>query len=918
MSDPTYSAARGISLMVYEQQVRVGASHEVALDRAIAAATAVYPEVVDLVFQADIATSVVISVGPAIQLTAGDDHRPWLRERKRDVSWTLWDRYRQYLLTVRMMPPPVIDRLDEVSDQILGLLEDPLTKGRQFDRRGLVMGQVQSGKTTNYSALINKALDSGYRLVVVLAGQLNNLRSQTQTRLDEEVLGFDTALAESTAADHGRFGVGLVRGFAEARMVGSLTTSEEAGDFNSKRARTRVDAGGGTPFVLVVKKNGRVLKHLVEYLRDHSPYSKREPLTGRTIVPDVPLLVIDDEADQATVNTSEMPVDEHGKVIDDYNPTTINRLIRQLLQCFTQTAYVGYTATPFANIFIHDDAIHADYGEDLFPRSFIVSLRAPENYVGPERLLGIPEGEPMPIFRMVEDQDLMVPDRHRIDHVPNELAPSLERAIQTFFLATAERRLRGQSTSHNSMLIHVTRFVGVQNRISDLVKEYVTRIQRRFRYGEGADTHTVLAELADVWRDFESTSSMLGATVSSWTAIEHELPRVLDLTTVRAINGSSSDLLDYRENEGTGISVIAVGGDKLSRGLTLEGLTVSYFLRASQMYDTLMQMGRWFGYRDGYADLIRIHTTPDLQRAYEHIARASEELRQEFEYMVSIGATPREFGLRVRAHPTMMITSPLKMRQGERLRLSYQGDISESTVFDKASATITSNLQATEHLLTSLREPRSTTTGNLVWDSVPVNHVLDFLERFVTHRLAPRADSRRLASFIRAQNKQVPNELTAWTVALISKDGVQAGQKFLLAGRSIGLTDRTAIQGGTSPPLLLDRFTIRRLLSPPDEGIDLSAPERKRALEITEMYRTQAGKAFDPTGPPSGKAIRQARPASRGLLLIYPLNPVSYMLPSDLVPIGIGLSFPTSNSGATIEYVVNRIWRDEEPDYELL
>jgi hypothetical protein len=917
MSNSTYVAARGIALMVYEEQVRGEASHDVALARAIAAATAVYPEVVDLVFQADVATSVVISVGPAIQLTAGDDHRPWLRERKQDVNWTLWDRYRQYLLTVRMMPPPVIDRLDEVSDQILGLLEDPHIKGRQFDRRGLVMGQVQSGKTTNYSALINKALDSGYRLVVVLAGQLNNLRSQTQTRLDEEVLGFDTALAESTAADHGRFGVGLVRGFAEARMVGSLTTSEEIGDFNSKRARTRVDAGGGTPFVLVVKKNGRVLKHLVEYLRDHSPYSKKEPVSGRTIVPDVPLLVIDDEADQATVNTSDMPVDEHGKVIDDYNPTTINRLIRSLLQCFTQTAYVGYTATPFANIFIHDDAVHADYGEDLFPRSFIVSLRAPENYVGPERLLGIPDGEPMPVFRIVDDQDRMVPDRHRIDHVPTELAPSLERAIQTFFLATAERRLRGQSTKHNSMLIHVTRYVAVQNRVTDLVKEYVTRIQRRFRYGEGADTHTVVAELAEMWRDFEATSATLGTRVSNWSDIESELPRVLDLTTIRAINGSSSDLLDYRQNEGTGISVIAVGGDKLSRGLTLEGLTVSYFLRASQMYDTLMQMGRWFGYRDGYADLIRIYTTPDLLRAYEHIARASEELREEFEYMVSIGATPREFGLRVRAHPTMMITSPMKMRQGERLRLSYQGDISESTVFDKSDTIIRSNLQAVGHLLEPLPKPQTTTTGNLVWDSVPVSHVLNFLERFATHRLAPRADSRRLASFVRAQNKQVPGELTEWTIALISKRGAAPDQQVTLAGHSIGLTDRAAVQGGPKTPLL-DRFTIRRLLSPLDEAIDLNEVEMARALDLTEMYRTEAGKTFVRSDPPSGKAIRQARPAKRGLLLLYPLMPSNYELASELVPIGIGLSFPTSNSGATIEYVVNRVWRDEEPDYELL
>jgi hypothetical protein len=571
-ADPTYATARGIALMVYDQQAQAGVAHDAAFDRAIAAAAAVYPAVVDDGFRRDIATSVVISVGPAVQLTAGDDHRPWLRERRQDLTWTLWRRYRQYLLTVRRLPPAVIDRLDEVSDQILGLLEDPTGKGRQFDRRGLVMGQVQSGKTTNYSALINKALDAGYRLVVVLAGQHNNLRSQTQMRLDEEVLGFDTALAESTAADQGRFGVGLVSGFAEARMVGSLTTSEESGDFNSKRARTRVDAGGSTPFVLVVKKNGAVLKHLVEYLRDHSPYSKHEPTSGRTIVPDVPLLLIDDEADQASVNTGELPTDAEGKLTDDYNPTTINRRIRELLQCFTQSAFVGYTATPFANIFIHEDAPHTEYGEDLFPRSFIVSLPSPENYVGPERMLGIPDGEPMPVFCHVADAESMVPDRHKKEHYPKELASSLEEAIRAFLLATAERRLRGQTTVHNSMLIHITRFVDVQNRITELVRDYVARIRRRFHYGEGAEAHTVLAQFEALWRTFQTTSAALDSKCSSWNDVATELPRVIDLTTVRAINGSSSDLLDYRENERTGINLIAVGGDKLSRGLTLSSL----------------------------------------------------------------------------------------------------------------------------------------------------------------------------------------------------------------------------------------------------------------------------------------------------------------------------------------------------------
>jgi hypothetical protein len=916
MATPSeYNTARGIALMVYEQAVRASEPHEAALERCFGVAASAFPDVDSEAFRHDIATSVVINVGPAIEMIGKEDHQPWLRAKKQDLDWVLWNRYRQYLLTVRKLPPPVIERLDEVSDQILGLLEDPSTVGRQFDRRGLVMGQVQSGKTTNYSALVNKALDSGYRLVVVLAGQHNNLRSQTQSRLDEEVLGFDTALAESTAADHGRFGVGLVPGYA-APMVGSLTTSDENGDFNSTRARTRVDAGGKTPFVLVVKKNGSVLKRLVEYLRDHSPYSKHEPASGRTIVPDVPLLVIDDEADQASINTADLPTDEDGNPLDDYDPTKINRLIRELLFCFTQSAYVGYTATPFANIFIHDAAPLPNAGEDLFPRSFIISLRAPENYVGPERLLGIPDGVPMPVFRVIDDADSMIPDRHRKTHVPTALAPSLKEAIHAFLLATAARRVRGQATAHNSMLIHVTRFVAVQLQLRDLVNEYLTQIRRRLQYGEGKAKTTFIEQLEELWRrDFEPTTLELDGEPTDWTAISTDIPRVIDLTTVRAINGSSADLLDYRENAETGINVIAVGGDKLSRGLTLEGLTISYFLRASKMYDTLMQMGRWFGYRDNYADLVRLYTTDQLYSAYRHIAAATEELREEFEYMVSIGATPKDFGLRVRAHPTMMVTSPFKMRQGERLRLSYQGDVSETTLFDRELQVISSNLAATDRFITGLGPVSAVRSDNFLWFGVEAETIINFLDQFRTHRSAPRADSKRLASFVRVQNRQVPPELLEWTVALISKRDGTAHRVFPVeGGRKIFLTLRKRSDDRSAP----SRFTIQRLLSPTDELLDLSEEERVRAADLTRTRAIADAREYDPDKPPSGKAIRAVRPPQRGLMLLYPLDPASYDLPEDAVPVGLGISFPESASGATIEYVVNRIWKDDEPDYELL
>ena len=151
----------------------------------------------------------------------------------------------------------------------------------------------------------------------------------------------------------------------------------------------------------------------------------------------------------------------------------------------------------------------------------------------------------------------------------------------------------------------------------------------------------------------------------SWEEVSSQLPDVVSDIQVRMINGTAKDALDYSEYEGAGLKVIAIGGDKLARGLTLEGLCVSYFLRASRMYDTLMQMGRWFGYRPGYLDLCRLYTTPDLSEWFGHIADAAEELREEFDIMAATGATPREYGLKVQSHPVLMVNLKAKDEVGE-------------------------------------------------------------------------------------------------------------------------------------------------------------------------------------------------------------------------------------------------------------
>ena len=271
----------------------------------------------------------------------------------------------------------------------------------------MVVGQVQSGKTSNYTGLICKAVDAGYKVIIVLAGIHNSLRSQTQLRLDEGFLGRDTQVKRAYEEGIAPLGVGNIRLNNKKLIVHSATSSEEKGDFNNRVAnKLGLIPGGHDPILMVVKKNKSVLTNLVKWA-----LSTVTEQAGKRIMRDVPLLVIDDEADHASINTKLM-LDENGKSVDDDNVTAINGLIRKLLNSFEQSAYIGYTATPFANIFIYPNSLSNKHCTDLFPRSFIINLPAPSNYIGPAQVFGL-EAEPaidleevrgLDIIREINDQ----------------------------------------------------------------------------------------------------------------------------------------------------------------------------------------------------------------------------------------------------------------------------------------------------------------------------------------------------------------------------------------------------------------------------------------------------------------------------------------------------------------------------------
>lgn len=313
------------------------------------------------------------------------DHIPWLPDRKAEINWDFWNRYRRYLEEEKGWSPATVDRLEQLTDSILERLEEP-QRSEDWSRRGMVVGQVQSGKTSNYTGLICKAVDAGYKLIVVLAGLHNSLRSQTQLRLDEGFLGWDSQNSRAFDTGNRFIGVGLILTGTQLRAL-PVTSSSEKGDF-SKRIADQCGAtpGGTDPILMVVKKNKTVLNNLVKWALT---WAKQDSRMGRKIIKDCPLFIIDDEADNASVNTKEVMLDEVGIPYEEQEATAINKLIRQLLHSFEKTAYVGYTATPFANIFIHPQVKSSEHGEDLFPRHFIVNLPAPSNYVGPVQVFGL-------------------------------------------------------------------------------------------------------------------------------------------------------------------------------------------------------------------------------------------------------------------------------------------------------------------------------------------------------------------------------------------------------------------------------------------------------------------------------------------------------------------------------------------------
>ena len=877
----------------------------------------------------------------------------WLPARRGQLDWKFWSRYRTYLAQ-QSYPEDVLARLDSSTDRVLGLMGDPKREG-SWDRRGLVVGLVQSGKTSHYVGAINKAIDAGYKVIVVLTGFTESLRVQTQDRLEKGVLGYSLRTDPNDKKRNVAVPCGVELITPIRPRVDSVTTGKN--DFKTDIAKNFAIQVGGNPIIFVIKKNASVLKNLLQWVTNFGTDTDPD---GNTYVSGIPLMVIDDESDVGSIDTKKGAIDQLGMVNEDHDPTKINKQIRKLLSLFDQSSYVGYTATPFANVLIHDqktagvdDEDGLLIGEDLFPRSFIVSLPTPSNHVGPTTVFGSanPDDQDnagLPIIREVTDTQLgkdkteqWMPESHKTSHIPvyhgqERIPPSLREAILSFILAVSARNLRGDANKHNSMLIHVTRFTDVQHRVFEQVEMALQDVLQRIR--DNSDGGKILKELRNIWESGEGSftettkeiakrpATTFQNPVHTWQDINSQILEAAGSIEVRKINGPSGDL-EY-DSYKDGLTVIAIGGDKLARGLTLEGLSVSYFLRCSRMYDTLMQMGRWFGYRPRYLDLCRLYTTEDLSDWFAHIADATEELRDEFDLMANSGCTPKEFGLKVRSHPTMMVTSAVKMRDGKSLQISFQGTLAQTIDFRRSNEVINQNWDAAKRMIHSAEvdhgvvpaEPRP---NAVLWADVPGKLVSEFLESYSGHSAARTVKAAVIKKYI---DSQIENGgLRKWTILL--SGGRSATQNAQLgSGARVRRLDRDWYIQGTSKKELIesDHYRIKVLISPSDERIDLNQSEISEALRIDiadweASDEIRKGKKVRRPDSPNGRFVRQVRSSENGLLILYPLsNDDGKADDTDNPTLGFAVSFPTVTAlGDTpITYIVGNIYQQLEMDID--
>lgn len=796
-------------------------------------------------------STIPTKLGVTLVLDGGSSsHKKWLEIADR-TNWNFEKRFKEYLSEELDYGSEVVDDINNAADKILSKLENPKKEG-VWRRQGLVFGNVQSGKTTSYSALINKAADAGYKRIIILGGLTKHLRAQTQIALEKFFVGVKTRT--KIQPEEGPVGVGLLTDYN--LKVTSITNRDDNGDFRKKTLEGILNVNfSNDPMLFVVQKNKTTLENLIKFF-DQKNCNEGE---------DFPLLLIDDECDNGSVNTNKQ----------DRNPTQLNNAIRILLSLFKRSAYIAYTATPFANIFINPESSQIKYtfkgkvlrdengdiiwefnrntpvqkleevekifqAKDLFPEDFIVNLPSNNNYIGAKKLFNIPDDldesadtEPLPVVRTFEndilygDTELIrlerewIPPRHKTTHTfkynndPYEMSPTLKYAIKSFFLSIAAKNIRVDKNDHNTMLINITNWKDTQQQVVELVNNEIIDLKAAIK----GNFPSIMKEFQEIWeKDFQKTTVRINEMldeglidlnqeinfeVYSWEKIKEQLiSHSIEKIEIHKVYGNNKDVLLYEPYKDVGLNVIAIGAIKLSRGLVLENLTISYFKRPAKQYDTLLQMGRWFGYRPNYFDLCRLMLDESLLERFEKSAWASELLKKDFEVMIGSGGTPRDWGHRVRTFPEadqLIPTSKNKMLSATVYNLSFAGLQKQTTRWNLENDLCKKNILNLEKLIQHLDIKKIYQTDKMksrkyfhLWKDVNSKVLKDFLQDYESPLLIEKnARKNELIEFINKCNQE--GKIKTWDIYI---KGIESEKDlYELGGIKINLLERNPFSG---------------------------------------------------------------------------------------------------------------------------
>lgn len=785
-----------------------------------------------------------------------------------------WNNYMQYLIKEGKLDRNSLNKLrNETLVNLMNCLGDPLVKSsKQLVRRGLVVGDVQSGKTATYIGLMCKAADAGYKAIIVLAGTTESLRKQTQQRVEEGLIGYTIESAQNgrqLLTNIKKIGVGKFRS-SDSKTPTSFASRDD--DFRGDKNKTIATLGSQSSIcVFVIKKNKTVLEKLYNWLKDLNA-NESDGLIHH------PLLLLDDEADNASLNTRKK---EGKKENDNLNPTAINKGIRKILNLFYTSTYVGFTATPFANVFIDPETTEEMENSDLFPENFIYSLPTPTTYVGAAKLfsengacnhcikyisdIDEPDDEILKGSSDAENDARMLYFKHKKSW-KGEFPDSLTDSIRCFYLANVIRDLRGDMMSPRTMMINISRFTKVHGHITEHVSNiYNNDVDEiEFAFKDKFEDNSDNALFCKFCKLFEKHFSNCEFPIEK-VVDKQRLYDAINGFVIKSINSNSADSLDYAHYPS--MRCIAIGGLSLSRGLTLEGLMVSYFYRNTATFDVLMQMGRWFGYRRNYEDICQIWCTKDSASWYQDIWKASEELKDDISKMFDARMTPREFGLKVHdISDDLQITAANKMRSAldYDIQLSYWGNIFETPYINQSLKDNDINVSLVNEFFTDVCpiSKMKQMSGSLVYSGLDKSDIVKFVNNLAISRRNIHFQIDQIVDFLEKDNDP---KLESWDIQFVASSRMKS--RFDIAGAKIAGVERTLyMKNGVVC------FTNKGRLGGTSETALLLTPKQKAKAEVNYKNNKGINQNSNVSKFPSDtwfKYVDDRNPC----LFIYPVKP---------------------------------------------